>query len=375
MFNQALTGENGLWWAVLLAVAAAAVAYTAASLIARLASVAIRSAVRRRGLDANAPEVRRPVRIVRWATFAVFVPLLCLPAIRQAGIDLRFGLSPQALSNWIFGSGLRIGVIVLASYVLTRIIALVSRELEEQVTHAKGPDVVDRAKRARTIGHLVRNAATVAVVVLATLMVLREVHVDITPILTGAGILGLAVGFGGQALVRDLISGFFLILENQIRVGDVVIINGTGGLVEEINLRTVILRDGDGTVHVFPNGSITQLANRSKDFSYYTADIGVSYRNDLDQVATVLRQVGESLMTDEAYRSLIVAPVELVGVEALRENQVVMRVRIRTLPLKQWDVGREFLRRVKAAFERAGIELPSPHAAINVARRDAAHPS
>jgi small-conductance mechanosensitive channel len=375
MFNQALTGENGLWWAVLLAVAAAAVAYTAASLIARLASVAIRSAVRRRGLDANAPEVRRPVRIVRWATFAVFVPLLCLPAIRQAGIDLRFGLSPQALSNWIFGSGLRIGVIVLASYVLTRIIALVSRELEEQVTHAKGPDVVDRAKRARTIGHLVRNAATVAVVVLATLMVLREVHVDITPILTGAGILGLAVGFGGQALVRDLISGFFLILENQIRVGDVVIINGTGGLVEEINLRTVILRDGDGTVHVFPNGSITQLANRSKDFSYYTADIGVSYRNDLDQVATVLRQVGESLMTDEAYRSLIVAPVELVGVEALRENQVVMRVRIRTLPLKQWDVGREFLRRVKAAFERAGIELPSPHAAINVARRDAAQPS
>lgn len=375
MFNQALTGENGPWWAVLLAVAAAAVAYTAASLSARLASVAIRSAVRRRGLDANAPEVRRPVRIVRWATFAVFVPLLCLPAIRQAGIDLRFGLSPQALSNWIFGSGLRIGVIVLASYVLTRIIALVSRELEEQVTHAKGPDVVDRAKRARTIGHLVRNAATVAVVVLATLMVLREVHVDITPILTGAGILGLAVGFGGQALVRDLISGFFLILENQIRVGDVVIINGTGGLVEEINLRTVILRDGDGTVHVFPNGSITQLANRSKDFSYYTADIGVSYRNDLDQVATVLRQVGESLMTDEAYRSLIVAPVELVGVEALRENQVVMRVRIRTLPLKQWDVGREFLRRVKAAFERAGIELPSPHAAINVARRDAAQPS
>lgn len=370
MIDQAVTGDSGFWWAVMWAVAAAAVAYIGATLLARLARVAMLAVARRgRDIDLRDPEILRPVRIVRWTAFGVLVPLLCLPAVRTAGVDLRVGLSPEAVSFWFFGSGLRIGVIVLASYVLTRIIALVARGLEEQVSRATGPDAIDRAKRARTIGGLVKNAATVVVVTVATLMVLREVRVDITPILTGAGILGLAVGFGGQALVRDLISGFFLILENQIRVGDVAVINGTGGLVEQINLRTVVLRDGDGTVHVFPNGAIAQLANRSKDFSYYTADIGVSYRNDIDRVMDVLREVGDELMNDETYRLLILEPIEIVGVEALRDTQVTVRVRIRTMPLKQWGVGRELLKRVKRAFEQHDIEIPSPHVAINVARK------
>ena len=134
--------------------------------------------------------------------------------------------------------------------------------------------------------------------------------------LTGAGIVGLAVGFGAQTLVRDIISGFFLILEDQVRVGDVAAINGTGGLVEAINLRTIVLRDAEGTVHVFPNGAITTLANRSKDFSYYVIDLGISYREDPDRVAAVLREIGAELQADPAFGPLILEPIEILGVDA-----------------------------------------------------------
>ena len=369
MFSQEMPG--GFWWAVLWAVAGVGVAYVAATLTARLVAVALLALARRRerAMSVHDPDIRRPTRVIRWTAFVVLLPVVCLPAIRLAGIDLRVGLSPEAVSGWLFGSGLRIVVILMASYVLVRIVGEASRQLEAHVSRAVGPDLADRTKRARTLGGLVRNAATSLVVSLATLMILREVHVDITPILTGAGILGLAVGFGGQTFVRDLISGFFLIVENQIRVGDVAIINGTGGTIEQINLRTVVLRDGDGTIHVFPSGAIAQLANRSKDFSYYTTDVAVSYRNDLDRVMATLRQVGDELAADAQLQPLILAPLEILGVEALRESQVAIRVRIKTRPLKQADVGRELLRRIKPAFEAADIEIPSPHQPINLGRR------
>jgi small conductance mechanosensitive channel len=357
----------GFGWALMSVVAAATLAYVLATLLARLARVALVAVTRRdHPVDFRAPELRRPVRVVRWTVFAALVPIFCLPALRLAGIDLHVGLSPEMLSTWLLGSGVRIAVILIASYVLTRIIAMVSRELEEHIGRAVGPDVLERAKRARTLSRLVQSAATVLVVAMATLMILREVRVDITPILTGAGILGLAVGFGGQALVRDLISGFFLILENQIRVGDVAVINGTGGLVEEINLRTVVLRDHEGAVHVFPNGAITALANRSKDFSYYVTDVGVSYRHDPDEVIAVLRDVGRDLMTDERFRVSILEPLEILGVEGLAESQVNIRVRIKTQPLKQWEVGRELLRRIKKTFDARGIEIPFPQRTILV---------
>lgn len=358
---------DGIGWAVMSAVAATAVAYVIATLVARLARLALVAVLRRdHPVDLRAPELRRPVRVVRWTAFAALIPFFCLPALRLAGIDLHVGVSPERLSAWMFDSGARIVVILIASYVLTRIIATVSRELEQHIGRAVGPDVLERAKRARTLSRLVQSAATVMVVAIAALMILREVRVDITPILTGAGILGLAVGFGGQTLVRDLISGFFLIIENQIRVGDVATINGTGGLVEEINMRTVVLRDQEGAVHVFPNGAITQLANRSKDFSYYVTDVAVSYRNDIDQVVTVLRDVGEGLMADERFRGSILEPLDILGVEALRDTQVIIRVRIKTLPLRQFEVGRELLRRIKQTFDVRDIEIPSPHQPISL---------
>jgi small conductance mechanosensitive channel len=195
-------------------------------------------------------------------------------------------------------------------------------------------------------------------------MILRELRIDIMPILTGAGILGLAVGFGAQTLVKDLIGGFFLTFENQVRVGDVATINGTGGLVEAINLRTIVLRDLQGTVHVFPNGSFEQLSNLTKEFSYYVVDVGVAYKEETDAVAAVLQEVGAELLADPAYAVSILAPLEILGVDDFADSQVTIKIRIKTLPLKQWEVGREMRRRIKKAFDARGIEIPFPHRSL-----------
>jgi small conductance mechanosensitive channel len=223
---------------------------------------------------------------------------------------------------------------------------------------------MEQLKRARTLSRLVQNGLTTVVAIVAALMILRELRIDIMPILTGAGIVGLAVGFGAQTLVKDLIGGFFLTFENQVRVGDVATINGTGGLVEAINLRTIVLRDLQGTVHVFPNGSIERLSNLTKDFSYYVVDVGVAYKEDTDAVAAVLQEVGADLLADPAYGASILAPLEVLGVDDFGDSQVTIKIRIKTLPLKQWEVGREMRRRIKKAFDAHGIEIPFPHRSL-----------
>jgi moderate conductance mechanosensitive channel len=274
------------------------------------------------------------------------------------------GMTSATLSEWFFGSGLRIVVIAILAYLVIRIIAAAAGRLEEELGREETPDMVERLKRARTISRLAQNALTAAIVGIAVLMMLRELRVDITPILTSAGILGLAVGFGAQTLVKDLIAGFFLTFENQVRVGDVATINGTGGLVEAINLRTIVLRDITGTVHIFPNGSIERLSNLTKDFSYYVIDLGVAYNEDPDDVADVLRQIGRELQADPRYGPSILEPLEILGVDAFEESQVTLKTRIKTLPLKQWEVGRELRRRIKKTFAAKGIEIPFRHVAV-----------
>ena len=172
------------------------------------------------------------------------------------------------------------------------------------------------------------------------------------------------MGFGAQTLVKDLISGFFMILENQVRVGDVAKINGTGGLVEAIKLRTIVLRDLEGIVHVFPNGSITTLANLSKDFSYSVLDVGIAYKEDTDRVVAVLREVAAELAADPRYERSVLEPLDVLGVDAFEDSQVTIKVRVKTLPLKQWEIGREMRRRIKKAFDEKGIEIPFPHVSV-----------
>jgi hypothetical protein len=182
-------------------------------------------------------------------------------------------------------------------------------------------------------------------------------------------IAGLAVGFGAQNLVRDVIAGFFLILENQVRLGDVVTINGKSGLVEAIRLRTTVLRGSDGTVHVIPNGGITELSNMTKDFSYAVLDVGVGYKERLDDVMAVLNEVGAALRQDAAYGPSILEPLEVLGVESLGAATVDIRVRVKTVPTQQWSVARELRRRIKHAFDERGIELPHPQAPVFTVNR------
>ena len=255
-------------------------AYLASEISARLIRLALCQILDEDPGTFGSPIVRKPVRWMRAIVFLLVGIAGLPPAMELAGVPLGYGLELSTVTHWLARSGLRTGLITLIAYVAIRLVAALAQRFEENLSATSDMDAVERARRARTLGNLVRNGLDVCIVGIATLMILRELTVDIMPVLTGAGIIGLAIGFGAQTLVKDLITGFFLILENQVRVGDVAIINGTGGLVEAVNLRTIVLRDLSGTVHVFPNGSIERLSNMTRDFSYYVINLGVAYKED-----------------------------------------------------------------------------------------------
>jgi small conductance mechanosensitive channel len=198
------------------------------------------------------------------------------------------------------------------------------------------------------------------------IIALSQIGFDVTPILAGAGIVGLAVGFGAQNIVRDLISGFFMVLEDQVRVGDVAVVNGTGGLVEAISFRTIVLRDLAGVVHVFPNGTINTISNMTKVWSGYVIDMGVAYKEDTDHVADIMRRVAEEMRQDSEWGYRILEPIEIFGVDDFADSAVVIKARLKTHPIQQWNVGREYRRRLKKAFDAEGIEIPFPHRSIYV---------
>lgn len=303
--------------------------------------------------------IRRSIEGVA-AVVAVFIVL------RALGIRGFPRLTWEQVATWLVGPGLRILFVLGGAFVLSRVLRLLLGRLPALVVPHEGPlvEVAERQKRATTITHILNKVVTLVIMSIAILIVLQEVSVNITPILTGAGIIGLAVGFGAQHLVRDVIAGFFLILENQVRVGDVAIINGKGGLVEAIRLRTVVLRGLDGTVHVIPNGAIQELSNMTKDFSFALLDVGVAYKEDTDQVTEVLKQVAEELRQDSDYAQKILGPLEVLGVDAFADSAVIIKVRLKTIPIQQWTVGREYRRRIKKAFDEKGIEIPFPHVSV-----------
>ena len=267
----------------------------------------------------------------------------------------------------VLSSLLRISFILIAVWIALWAIKRMLRKMEQTlIDKARQSSEMpgESAKRAETLTRLLRQAVVIITWVVTALIILRELGLDITPVLASAGVIGLAVGFGAQNLVRDVISGFFFILENQVRVGDVAVINDTGGLVEAINFRTIVLRDLSGTVHVFPNGTITTLANLTHEWSAYVFDIGIAYKEDVDKVIALMHEVGKALRDDEKFGPLMVSDIEVFGVDNFADSAVMIKGRLRTKPIKQWDVGREFLRRIKQAFDREGIEIPFPHRSI-----------
>jgi small-conductance mechanosensitive channel len=272
---------------------------------------------------------------------------------------------------WLLAASLRIAVIAIAAYLVIRIGSAATRRFEREMSRGTGLDVIERTKRAQTFARFLQRTLSVVVAVMAGLMILRELDIDITPVLTGAGIAGIAIGFGAQTLVRDIISGFFIIFEDQIRVGDVAIVNGQGGLVEEVNLRTLVLRDERGAVHVFPNGEVKTLSNLSKDFSYYVITVGVAYDDDVDRAAEAMTDAAAGLLNDPEFKPHILAPLEVFGVDAFEPGQLVIKARIKTVPLKQWFVGRALRKRIARLFSERGIRMPATRMVVDLRRTPA----
>jgi small-conductance mechanosensitive channel len=355
------------WGAVSLGLAVAfVVAYVIADVAARSVRLMLARVIGSREEAAGRSNLLRPARLVRIIVFVIVAGALVSPTLGLFGVETgAVGLAPRRLLDWLMVTGLRILLILLLGYLIIRIVGLVVVRIQEEMGEGTTLDMLERAKRARTLGNLIRNVVMVVVSAVAVLMILQQLDIDIMPALYTAGVASLAIGFGAQTLVKDIIAGVFLILENQVRVGDVAAINGTAGVVDSLTLRTIVLRDLAGTVHVFPNGSIDTLANMTKDFSYAVFDIGVAYKEDPDQVIRVINEVGEQIMQDIAFAPKILAPIEVFGVDAFGPSEIVIKARIKTLPLRQWDVGREFRRLLKKAFDAKGIEIPFPQRTIH----------
>lgn len=272
-------------------------------------------------------------------------------------------LSPEKVLEYST-SLVRVLIVLFLAWVATVLVnRLVPRIREHMVSTMMRGRVANGEfeKRAKTISTLFRRTVSTLIWAIASITALQQAGFDIGPILATAGVAGLAVSFGAQNLVRDIFAGIFILLENQIRVGDVAQVNGTGGLVEEINLRTVRLRGLDGTVHIFPNGVITTLSNLTNEFSYYLWDLGVAYKEDTDHVVEVVKELSEVMRKEPQWSSAILEALEVLGVDQFGDNAVMIKMRIKTQPIQQWAVGRELNRRIKKRFDELGIEIPFPH--------------
>jgi moderate conductance mechanosensitive channel len=254
---------------------------------------------------------------------------------------------------------IRIVFILLATWIAMRVTARLTRLFRVRIA-ARLADA-EQVRRAETLGRAFRYVATAFITLLAVVLLLDEVGISVAPILGAAGVVGLAVGFGAQSLVKDYFTGMFLLLENQIRRGDVVRIADRAGLVEDLTLRYVQLRDFEGNVHFVPNNLITTVTNMSRGFAYAVVDVGIAYREDIDTAGEQMRAVGAEMRADASMGPRIIDDFEWVGVERLDDSAVVLRGRLKVRPLEQWNVRREYFRRIKYAFDAAGIEIPYPH--------------
>lgn len=278
--------------------------------------------------------------------------------------DWLASLNPAVASGW--SPPLRASLNVLIILALTwAALIIVNRGVRRfrAYTEARTRDA-EEAKRIGTLCRAFRYAGSVVIFVIAAMLVMSELGISIAPILATAGVAGIAIGFGAQSLVKDYFSGLFLLLEDQIRQGDVVQIAGIGGQVEEVTLRYVRLRDFEGHVHFVPNSEIKIVTNRTRDFAQALIEVGVAYREDTDEALEVMREVGRDLRADPAWLDRILADVEIVGVERWADSAVILRCRLKVVGIEQWNVRREFLRRLKKAYDARDIEIPFPHLTI-----------
>lgn len=284
-----------------------------------------------------------------------------IAALREAA--KREPKTPRDLLNpeVLIWTTLRIAGAVGVALLLWWILRIVIRRIEKSLGQPQAGALTAQEQRTRTLTSLLRSMGRVIIFVIFLFMFLSAIGLDLGPLLAGAGVVGLAISFGAQSLVKDVISGLFILIENQFGVGDVVRIEGVSGAVERMTLRVVVLRDTHGVVHIVPNGEIKKVSNLTRTWARVVLDVGVAYKEDVDRVIAVMRDVGRELWDDEEWRPLLVDPVEVPGVERFDDSAVTIRLTAKTLPLKQWDVARELRRRLKRRFDAEGIEIPYPH--------------
>jgi moderate conductance mechanosensitive channel len=340
--------------AILIAFAIAALAVRILSgiihrLLGRLQMV---DAANREAVHARARQLLRALTLLAYGIAALASVSL---ALSRFGIN-DGGWDPRTIGRWVATHGINTVLILAGAFAVTRAAGLAIEHMQFKLSRRRAATDQEWQRRAATLGGILSSTVTTVVGFVAILMLLRELSVDVVPILTGAGIAGLAIGFGAQYLVRDVIAGFFLILEDQVRVGDNARINGVAGTVEQINLRTIVLRDNDGAVQVFPNGTITNLANLSKLFAYAVVDLRVAYGESLDRVIGIAREVGASIEKDAAWSPQLLSPLEVVGIESFTDAGPLLRVKFKTQPLNQGKVANEMRGRLMTAFADAGIK-------------------
>lgn len=276
---------------------------------------------------------------------------------------ISLGLTDSGTLLALTKTVLRISVIIIAALVIRifagRLVTSLKKYLKNQSI-----ENLEETKRIDTIARVFRYIINIMIAVVAGIQILNEVGISIAPVLAAAGVVGVAIGFGAQSLVKDYFAGFFLLLENQVRQGDVVEVGDKSGLVEEVTLRYVKMRDYSGNVHYVPNGIITTVTNMSREFAQSVIQVGVAYRENVEEVIAVMKEVGQTLRNDDDFKAKILEDLEMAGVEQLADSAVIIRCRFKVLPLEQWGVRREYFKRLKAAFDEKGIEIPFPHLTV-----------
>jgi moderate conductance mechanosensitive channel len=341
--------------------AAVLIAFVVAGLVVRIAHALVHRGLdaleivgteNRAAVQARAKQLNRALTILAFGLAAVASVSLALSRFGFA--ESQWDLS--AMGRWVITHGINLIVIAVGAFIVVRSANLAIEHLQFKLARRHSATDLEWQRRATTLAGILTSLVTAVVGFVAVLMFLREMSIDVMPILTGAGIAGLAIGFGAQNLVRDVISGFFLILEDQVCIGDIARINGVPGSVEQINLRTIVLRDFEGAVQVFPNGTITALANLSKQFAYAVVNVKVAYGENMDRVLGTLREVGASLERDPVWSPILLAPLDVLGVISLDDGAATVSVRLKTLPLNQAKVANEMRRRIVTLFVVRGIK-------------------
>jgi small-conductance mechanosensitive channel len=283
-------------------------------------------------------------------------------------LKMHFANWLNLMFPWFLAHGIKIIVILIAAFVLNKIVL---KLIEKGVRLAVLPDPLSspdaEKKREDTLIAIFSATIKIVILLIVGMMVLQEVGVMIGPLLAGAGIVGLALGFGGQYLIRDLISGLFIILENQYRIGDVVSFDNTSGLVEKITLRMTTIRDQDGTVHHIPHGEIKKVSNLSKNFSRVNLNIGIAYGSDLESVISLVNRIGKELAEDPLWKESIILPPQFLRVNELGDSSIVIKILGETIPLKQWEVTGELRKRILITFRKEGVEIPFPQTVVHFA--------